>query len=195
MRKITYASALIVLAGFVPPLRAQAGVPLSPAQLQVLKADILADPVLSARPNTADDAYAIAMAYNTTATPDFWVLRTSVREAEYTSMPSPDGTFWSWPAFIARSLQEQNAWTRMFMGTGAVNPSLPNVQQGFADIFSGTQNAAPAQRAHLLACSRRKATRAEKLFATGTGSTAAPATMGYEGSLTYIDVQNARNLP
>lgn len=168
---------------------------LTAAQLQALKADILADATLAARPDTVDDDYAIATAYNATAVPDFWVLRSAVREAEYTASPSPDGTSWSWPAYIARSLQEQGAWTRMFMGTGAVNPSLPNVQQGFADIFSGSQNAAPAQRAHLQACSRRRATRVEKLMATGAGTTAAPATMGFEGAITYQDVLMARSLP
>lgn len=195
MRKVVYASVLIMLAGFVPPSRAQAGVPLSPAQLQALKADIAADPSLAALPNTGENDFTIAAAYNLTATPDFWVWRTAVREAEYTASPSPDGTLWSWPAYIARSVGEQNAWGRMFMGNASVNPSLPNIQQGFADIFSGTQNSAPAQRTHLMACSRRKATRAEKVFAVGTGSTAAPATMGYEGAIDYTIVLTARSLP
>lgn len=168
---------------------------LTPTQSATLRADIQADPTLSALPDTADDAYTIALAYNATATPDFWVLRTSVREAEYTSSPSPDGTSWSWTAYIARSLQEQNAWARMFMGTGQVNPSLANVQQGFADIFSGSQNAAMAQRAHLQACSRRRATRVEKLLAKGAGTTTGPATMDFEGTITYQDVQAARKLP
>jgi hypothetical protein len=167
--------------------------PLTPAQLAALKSAIAADPALNALPNDPDSNQAIADAFNAAVAPDFWVLRSLVREAEYTAQPSVDGTTWSWPAYIARSQGERDAWGRMFSATGAVNPSLPNVQQGFADIFSGTAALPVAQRAHLTACSRRKATRAEKLFATGTGSAAAPATMGREGPLSYFDVADARN--
>jgi hypothetical protein len=78
-------------------------------------------------------------------------------------------------------------------GGGAIDPSRANVRQGFNDIFSGTQNNAAAQRTHLLTVSRRKATRAEKLFATGTGSTAAPAALGYEGAVLGVDVEAARS--
>jgi hypothetical protein len=74
-----------------------------------------------------------------------------------------------------------------------MNPSLANVRQGMADIFSGSTNSAPAQRAHLTAVSKRTATKAEKLFATGTGTDATPATMTFEGRLSYDDVQAARN--
>lgn len=166
---------------------------LTTAQLQTIKADIVADPTLAAIPNTHDDNQRIADAYNAAAAPDFLVWRTAVREAEYTNQASPQGTTWSWPAFIARSVGEQNGWARMF-APGSVNPSLANVRQGFADIFSGTQNNAPAQRTHLQDMSMRRATRAEKLFASGTGTTTAPAMLVFEGVITYIDVDNARNL-
>lgn len=161
-------------------------------QLATLKADIAADPSLAAIPNTHDENQRIADAYNAAATPDFFAWRTTVREAEYTNQASIQGTTWSWPAFIARSVGEQNGWARMF-APGSVNPSLANVRQGFADIFSGTQNNAPAQRTHLQNMSMRRATRAEKLFATGTGTTAAPAMLVFEGMVTYVDVDFARN--
>jgi hypothetical protein len=172
--------------------------PLSAAQLLTLKNDIAADPTLRTLPNTPDDAVTIADTYSALAVPDFWVWRTRVTETEYTSQTSGDGTVWSWPAYIARSQGERDGWARMFAsgsGGGAIDPSRANVRQGFADIFNGTQNNASAQRTHLLTVSRRKATRAEKLFATGTGSTAAPAALGYEGPVLGVDVEAARYLP
>lgn len=167
---------------------------LTPSQLTALKADILADPVLSAQPQNSDGAFAIAAAYNLTVTPDFWVWRTRVSKNEITQQTSQDGTDFNWTGtgFITRSQGERDAWRELFDG-GQVNPSLANVRTAFQDIFSGGTPPAPANRAHLLAVARRKATRAEKLFASGTGSTATPATMSFEGSLNYQDVQEARN--
>jgi hypothetical protein len=166
---------------------------LTSAQKATLKAAITADPVLSALPNNTDGAFEIAAAFNAPATPAFFVWRSLVTEHEFTGTVSAEATSFSWPAYIARSEAERNGWGRMFNGTYSVNPSLPNVRQGIADIFSGSANSAPAQRAHLLAIAKRNATRAEKLFATGTRSTASPATMAFEGSLSYQDVDDARN--
>ena len=83
----------------------------------------------------------------------------------------------------------------MFNTSLSINPSLLNVRQGIADIFSGNANNAPAQRAHLLAMARRKATRFEKLFATGTGTTASPGTANADATCNYQDIFQARNLP
>ena len=170
------------------------GVPLTTAQLQTLKSHITASGDLNSQPAGSDGNTEIARLMNLAASPAFWVWRTSVTEAEYTRDTSPDGTTWSWPAYIARSQGERDAWARIVTGDAGANPSLANVRQGFADIFSGATAPAPAQRTHLTAMSRRQATRAEKLFATGTGSTASPAVMGYEGTITASDVDSARNL-
>jgi hypothetical protein len=67
------------------------------------------------------------------------------------------------------------------------------VRQAFADIMSGSQNSAPAQRTHLTAMAKRAANRIEKLLATGTGSLAVPATMGFVGEVSYQDINEARN--
>jgi len=67
------------------------------------------------------------------------------------------------------------------------------VRSGITDIFSGVGGA--TTRAQLLAVVKRNATRAEKLFATGTGSDASPATMAVEGRLAYQDIGQARELP
>lgn len=168
---------------------------LTAAQLLILKADILADPALAAQPATPDGAFAIAAAYSLVPTPDFWVWRTQISQSEIVGVttPAPDNTTWSWTIYIARSQAERDGWREMFADTGMINVSRPNVRQGLQDIFSGAGGA--AQRTHLLTIGRRKANRVEKLFATGTGSTAAPATMGVEGDLIYQDVLLARALP
>ena len=163
---------------------------LTSAQLTTLKAAILADPVLAAFPDDSDGAFAIAAALNLAATPTFWVWRTRLSKADITDVESVDATNWSWTAYIARSAGEQAGFREMFAVDGTVNASKPNVRQGFADVFSGGQGS--AQRTHLLAVARRPATRAEKLFATGTGDTGSPATMTVVGALSYQDVMQAR---
>lgn len=166
--------------------------PLSASQQTALKADILLDPALSSQPLTSDGAFAIAAAYNLDAVPDFWVWRTNIPVQEIYERTTSDGTVWSWTTYIARSAAERDCW-REVTGRDTVNASLPNLRQAIADIFSGAGGA--TQRTHLTTIARRKATRAEKLFATGTGSTASPATMGYEGALQYSDVQAVRSAP
>lgn len=166
---------------------------LTNAQLLTLKNDILADPVLSTFPPHEDGAFAILALYNVTATPDFWVWRTQVPKDEIVGVTTAEGTVWSWTIFINRSQGERDGWRAMINGAESLNFSLANVRQGLQDIFSGAGGA--AQRTHLFTIGRRKATRIEKLFATGTGSTASPALMQFEGSLTVQEIQTARQLP
>ena len=172
---------------------------LTAQQSAALKADILADATLSALPNDPDSCAAIAAAYNQAASPAFTVWKSWVNENDLETTPGVDAanggaaTTWSWTAYIARSVGEQNGWMRL-MRQGGANPSLANVRQAISDIFSGSTNSAPAQRNHLTVLSKRPATRAEKLFATGTGSYASPATLVFEGALAYSDVQQARKL-
>lgn len=167
---------------------------LSAAQLSTLKASILADSVLAAKPVTSDGHTEIAAAYNLNASPDFWVWRSSVSKDDLVGSVSVDGTTFNWTGtgYITRTQGERDAFNAIFSAVGTVNPSIASVRQAFADIFSGSTAPAPANRTHLLTIARRKATRAEKLFATGTGSTASPAVLGFEGLLTYQDVEAAR---
>jgi hypothetical protein len=165
--------------------------PLTAAQKLVVKADILAN--YNSHPNNTDGAFAIAAIYNQQATPDFIVWRTSVHEHEVTRDTSPEGTNWNWSAYISRSQGERDGYARVFNSELTINPSLPNVRQAFADIFSGGGSGAPEQRAHLLAIAKRKASKIEKLLATGAGITASPATMGFEGPIRYQDIDEARN--
>ena len=156
---------------------------LTVTQQATLKADILADPVLSAQPNTADGAFAIAAAYNLLASPAFRVWRTDVPTAAVKL-----GVVWT--EYIGRSAGERDAFVFM-LSNGTINAADANIRQGIQDIFSGPSGA--GTRTNLIAIAKRDATRAEKLFATGTGTDASPATMTFEGSLSFQDVQDARN--
>ena len=188
--------------------------PLTQAQLQTLKTDIAANtntvtfggsPVqIKDLPNSPDANAEIAAWYSAQASPSYWLWRTSIFESEITRSASADATTWSWTAYIGRSQGERDAWARLFMGGGSgMNPSLTNVRQGLADIFSGAGGS--AQRTHLLAICRRPALRVEKLLAVaatgpgndgGTRGTATnPDATTHEGYITYQDVTAARNLP
>lgn len=157
-------------------------------QLQALKAAILADPALAAQPMNSDGAFAIAAAMNETATPDFIVWRTSVTLEEITQ------NGFTWTLVDALSVGTARIWEWLFDNPArAINPSKPNVRQGIADVWSGTAGKQAVQTAVLGHC-KRKATRIEKLLASGTGSDATPATMEFEGPVSYQDVQDARAL-
>jgi hypothetical protein len=162
---------------------------LSNAQLQILKADILADSELNAIPNTPDGAFAIAEVYNAVVSPDFWVWRTSVDVLEIMQ----NGFVWS--AVDGLTAGKARIWEWM-ASTGVINPSRTNVRSGLVDAFGSNTAMANGIRPHL----SRQATRAQKLFAdtsVGDGSSQngnSPATMTYEAAILYQEVLEARNL-
>ena len=151
---------------------------LTPAQLTILRNDILADPALAEQPMNSDGADAIAQAYKLPATPTFVVWRTSV--------PVDDiiNNGFVWTAVDSLTVGKARIWDWM-RAPGSINPSKANVRQGLQDAFGTSQ---PNIAQHL----KREANRAERLFATGTGTTAAPGLMTFEGALTYQDVELAR---
>jgi hypothetical protein len=157
-----------------------------PAQLNDLATYVNGQPTLKQYLIDGRDNLLTA-AFNTAASPDWWVWRTSITEEEITTGTSPDNTTFNWSALIARTPGEQFAWGRMFGITGSVNPSQANVRSAFADIFSGTNNSAPAQRAYLQAMGRRLAKLAEKVLSTGTGSSVDPALLTFEGNVSDSD--------
>lgn len=151
-------------------------------QLATLKAAINSDPALSVLPNNDDAAFTIAAAFNALASPVFIVWRTDIPTKDIKKAVV-------WTEYIARAQGERDAFV-LINSNGIVNAADANVRQGFADIFSGPLGA--TTRANLTALAKRDATRAEKLFSTGTGSDGSPATMSFEGQLSYRDVLQAR---
>lgn len=166
---------------------------LTPEQLASLKALIVGNPTFNAYSNTPDGAFDLAALLNTGVTsPAFWIWRTSVSRAQIYNEVGPDATSWNWTTYKNQGATEQNAWVQMFMGDQA-DFTQANLRAGIAAIFTGGA-AATAQRDHILGVGRRSATHIEKLFATGTGSTASPA-IATVTSVTYVEVFTARNLP
>lgn len=164
-------------------------------QLQLLKAEIAADPELSAQPFTTDGHTAIASALNRPAAPEYWVWRESVDREDILFTRGPEGTVFQWNdnGFILRSPSDILAWQELFW-IGTIDMTLPTVRGALAEIFRGSGNAAN-NRAHIFAVGRRKATRGERVLASGTGTTASPAVALYRQPIQAIDVERARLIP
>lgn len=157
---------------------------LSNAQLVALKNDILLDPQLASQPDTPDGAAFIAEAYNVLASPAWTVWKTNVPIGEVGK--KFNGTEL---AGLTSGNNTRLQVVAAYLSDG-INPSLVDNRQFFDDIFSGAGGV--ITRGNLLGLWKRPAKRIEKLFSTGTGSDAVPATLVFEGSISYIDVLNAR---
>lgn len=164
---------------------------LSTVQLSQLKTAIAADPALEAQPNNPDGHEAIANALNLSATPDWWVWRTQVTDQEIML------NGFDWTRVDNLSVGKARIWDWMFR-FGSIDPSKPNIRAGIDATWVGTAGDLAVRAAVYVHC-KRKATRAEKLFATtgvgADGQQATPATMTFQGNLTRDDVETARNLP
>ena len=158
---------------------------LTTAQQATLKAYIEANPTWVAYNHNSDGALAISQELALDASPDVVVWRSDVAETEVVGNTSGEGTTWDWTVYAALTRQEQGAYERMF-ASGVVNAGLPNIRQGFVDIFNGPSGA--DQRAHMSAIAKRLANDLESVFAVGTGSTAVPATMAVEGRVSYREI-------
>lgn len=162
--------------------------PLTTAQLTTLKAAILADPVMNAYPNDPNGAIALAQYLNDLAAPAYIAWRSSVPLDEITS------NGFTWTLVDSLTVGAARIWEWMFANEArSINPSKTNVRQGIIDVWSGTAGKLAVQVAVFGHC-KRSVRRAEKIFATGLGTDASPSTMGYEGTINYVDVQDARNL-
>jgi len=166
---------------------------LTPAQLDTLKADIVANTAtipagmpwtgtfagvqVKDVPRTPDGFAAIAGWYNQPLAPSYFVWKTRLTKEEITAKPSvnADSTarsfIWTGNGFISRTVQEILTFQELFdTPTGAINPSEPTVRQAFTDIFSGTGNAA-SNVTHCSNHAKRPCTRFERLFAADDGGT------------------------
>lgn len=156
---------------------------LEDTQLALLKADILADPELSQWAATGYMASEIAQAYNVPAAPAFMVWRSAVSWEEIM------GNGMDWTRVDNLSVGKARIWDWIFVG-GVLNPAKANIRAGIEAVWVGTA-ADLAVRAMVYAHCKREASRIEKILATGAGTNAAPATMGFEGQITYQDVEAA----
>lgn len=164
---------------------------LTPAQLAALKAAIEADGTLNAFPNNSDGAFAIAALLNQEASPAWVVWKTSVTRKEILQ------NGFDWTRLDNLSVGKARVWSDIFVD-GVINAGKANVRAGIDSVWVGTA-ADLAVRAAVYVHCKRNATRAQKLFSTGTGSDATPATMDENiddsFQLSFSDVQSARQLP
>jgi len=153
---------------------------LTAAQRTALKAAILATPEV-AQMFTDGNLSGVADYYNAQAVPDFTVWKTQVTRTEIMQ------NGFDWARVDNLSIGKARVWEWMFQ-EGDANPSKANVRAGIEAVWVGTA-ADLAVRAAVYVHCKRLATRIEKLFATGTGSDAVPATMAIEGPLSFIELQ------
>lgn len=159
---------------------------MTPAQLLTLKTFINQNPTWAAMPVTQSAAVFIADELNKEAAPAFVVWRTAVPLEEIMR----NGM--DWARVDNLSVGKARIWD--WLGRlGTIDPSKPNIRVGIDSTWVGTA-ADLAVRASVYTHCKRNATIAEKLFATGTGSDAVPATMGFEGVLSADSVAEAREL-
>jgi hypothetical protein len=187
--------------------------PMTNAQLQVLKNAIIADPVLAAKPNNSDGAFDIATAMNLPASPTANVWRTDARVQAindainwslYTPADTPDGTA-VWTNRILSIQTKQMNLQLMLQGRDTVDASKANVRAGLRDavmqVPAGANGAlvspGGASGVNVMNACIRPGLRIEILLKTSdvtTGGVTA-AIMGYEGTISYQDVEAARSLP
>ena len=167
---------------------------LTPAQCATLKTDITADATLNtARTNRQDDV--IATAYNAVAAGPFWVWKSALSRSDIILGTSVDSTTFNIAGLTARTVQEVLAFDILFDPvTTLTNPMNDRVRANFGLLQNGAAPQ-PANITHMLAMARRTVNRLERLFATGTGSTASPGLMVFEGPATTQLIACALNLP
>lgn len=153
------------------------------AQLIVLRNDIAADAQFNDVPHDSTGAAVVVAVYNLAAVPSFWVYKTLVSLREIGD--SINGTEL---AGLTTANNERLQTVALFSSDG-VNPALPDRRAFFNDIFSGAGGT--QTRANLDVLWRRLASRYERLFTIGTGSTAAPGTAVLQGPLTVGTVLDA----
>lgn len=175
------------------------------AQKDVIKADIIASVDMQGLPSNEDGSYAIAALYNQTATPDYWVWNTAaltknlmdaVTWANMTPQDAPDGTA-TWTNRALACQGKQFNLQTMLVGRETVDGSKVNIRAGLQDALSSIPSGAAGALksggwAAVKLALARKATRLEKLLASGNGDVATPSTLTYEGSVGYQEIGEAR---
>jgi len=189
--------------------------PFTNAQLQAIKTEINNDPALSSQPMNSDGAFAIAEALNRLDVPDFFVWRTDARVrdifdaidwAKYTPIDAVDATNAS--IYTARLLAIQTKQINlqnMLVGRDTIDTSRVNIRAGLRDAViqlpSGAQGVATSaggvSGVNVLNICVRKALRIERVLAlasapSDTTGTVTARIMGYEGQISYPDVELAR---
>jgi len=126
----------------------------------------------------------IAQTYNQVDASNFWVWRSVLPPEEYTGA---GGIVWTEVDALTVGKARIFEWMTGTL-TKPLHPSDSNQRQGIQDAF---QAQAPTTFSNLRTIARRLARRIERLYVTGTGSTASPGSLGFEGTVTDRDVAHA----
>lgn len=176
MNRKIFLTSLLALASF-----ASWSQTLSVPQLQTLKTAIAVqtDPVFVSYRNNGQTSLMVNY-FNAPST--FVVWKTSVPRNEVGK------------TFVATGLDAITAGNNDKLANFAawndtVNPSRPDQRAFFDQIFSVAAGA--STRAALLVLWKRAATRAEALYATGTGTDALPGLLTFEGAISDADISAA----
>ena len=148
---------------------------LTEAQRTTLVADILENQDTAAK-YAIGDLSSLAELYNAAAEPAFTVWRSVLtREAARTAITGGDGL--AQLDNLTAGKRDSLFWTF----DGDTYPANADQRAAIVNLC-GTQN---TLKAAILAAQKRTASRIEKVFATGTGSDASPATLVVEGPIGY----------
>ena len=157
---------------------------LTPVQLTALRTSILASELAAQCQPFGDGPTNIAAAYNQPASPAFIVWRTNVTANEI-------GNAWVGTDIDGMSALNMQRLQLLLASSpsGVFDMSRADRRAGFENPF-GT-NANNPSRVAMRAVWQRNVTRFERVFATGTGSTASPGALVVEGALTADVVRQA----
>jgi hypothetical protein len=157
---------------------------MTPAQYTALGAYINGTPALAAF-ITEGNIGAVMLHLNEKAAPDYIVWRSSVSQDEIMQ------NGFDWTRVDNLSVGKARIWEWLFDNQGAtINPSKPNVRAGIDQCWQGTTADLNVRAAVYVHC-KRAATVAEKLFATGLGTTVSPSLLAFEGDVQPIDIERA----
>ena len=178
---------------------------MTPAQNAIIKAYIESIPELNNAPVDGDGLGIIRDALNATSSPLFYVWRSSTQAADIgnaivwsalTPVDTPDGTALYTNRALLCQAKQINIQT-LIQGRDSIASNKPNIRSGLQDALSAIPSGAGgavigAGWVAVKTSMTRKATVLERLLATGTGTTATPADLDFEGSIDNNTVDTAR---
>ena len=186
--------------------------PFTSAQLQAIKAAIIAAPDLNVFPNNGDGNTEVAALLNAPSNPAvmFWDTRASTATlldaidfSRYTQTDAVDGTALQTNRLLAVQTKQMNIQTILF-GRESIDMSRATIRASIRDaviqipagLAGAPVNAGGANGVNVLNAGRRVGTRLEALLAAGSAATGGvtASLYGYEGSINYQEVEAARNI-
>lgn len=154
-----------------------------PAQLQLIKTAVLADPVLT---TVGRNDTELARLLNLPTAFICWRQMVSQDEIMQNGF--------DWVRVDNLSIGKARIWEWLFDNPQrAINPSKLNVRAGIDECWKGTAPDLAVRAAVYVHC-KRAATRAEQILATGIGTDAVPGSFTFEGQITISDIGQMWNL-